>query len=97
VSANGNYAWLQEQQKLNNEWLKKEYPEATKFKITAAKAELFRDENCLHPFSKKQFLVREESFLNIAETEKTVYTEFITREGQFRYGWVKKTDIKVED
>jgi hypothetical protein len=35
--------------------------------------------------------------MNIAETEKTVYTEFITTTGKFIYGWLRKTDVKLVD
>jgi hypothetical protein len=35
--------------------------------------------------------------MNIAETEKTVYTEFITPAGKFVYGWLRKTDVKLID
>jgi len=64
--------------------------------IEARKAEIFQDENGLHPFAKSQYFIRGDKLLSIAETEKTVYTEFFTPAGKFIYGWVKKADIKMD-
>jgi len=95
VSADGEYSKLKVQPVLNNEWLKKEYHQAATMEVTSSKAEIFQDENCLHPFTKKQFFAKGEKLLAIAETEKTIYTEQITSDGKFIYGWLKKTAVKI--
>ena len=82
---------------MNYEWLKKQYYQTPTFKITARKAQVFQDENCLRPFPTGQYFVKDDSLISIAETEKTVYTEFITTAGKFVYGWIKKTDVKIAD
>jgi hypothetical protein len=97
VNADGDYSRLKTQPALNNDWLKKTYFQSPTIIITAKKAELFQDENCRHSFLKSQYFVKDDSLLGIAETEKTVYTEFITPAGKFVYGWLKKTDLKVVD
>ena len=95
VNADGDYARLAKQPVMNNAWLKEVYSQSPSIIITAKKAEIFKDENCRHSFSKSQYFVKDDSLLGIAETEKTVYTEFITPSGKFVYGWLKKTDLKV--
>ncbi len=97
VNADGDYARLKTQPVLNNDWLKKEYHQSPTITITSNKAELFQDENGLRPFTKKQYFVKGDKLLSIAETEKTVYTEFISASGKFIYGWIKKTDVKMMD
>ncbi len=97
VNADGDYARLKTQPVLNNDWLKKEYHQSPTITITSNKAELFQDENGLRPFTKKQYFVKGDQLLSIAETEKTVYTEFISASGKFIYGWIKKTDVKMMD
>jgi hypothetical protein len=97
VSADGEYTKLKVQPLLNNEWLKKEYHQAAAMQVVVTKAEIFQDENCQHPFIKKQFFSKGEKLPAIAETEKTIYTEQITTDGKFIYGWLKKTAVKVVD
>lgn len=95
VNADGDYKKLKIQPVLNNAWLKKEYHQSPALTISASKAELFQDENGLHPFSKPQYFSKGDKLLSIAETEKTVYTEYFTPAGKFIYGWIKKTDLKI--
>ena len=95
VNADGEYKKLKIQPILNNSWLKKEYTQASTVVVTAGKAELFQDENALHSFAPQQSFVKGDKLLSIAETEKTVYTEFITTKGQLMYGWIKKTNLKT--
>ncbi len=95
VNADGDYARLKIQPVLNNAWLKELYFQSSGIIITAKKAELFQDENCRYRFAKSQYFVKGDSLPGIAETEKAVYTEFITPSGKFVYGWLKKTDLKV--
>ena len=95
VNADGDYDRLKIQPVFNNTWLKELYFQSPGIIITAKKAELFQDENCRHSFAKSQYFVKDNSLPGIAETEKTVYTEFITPTGKFIYGWLKKTDLKV--
>ena len=97
VNADGDYTKLKTQPILNNAWLKKEYQQSPTIIITSNKAEVFQDENHLYPFSKKQYFVKGDQLISIAETEKMIYTEFITLPGKFIYGWIKKTDIKLLD
>ena len=97
VNADGDYPKLKTQPVLNNAWLKKEYHQSPAITIASAKAEIFQDENGLLPFTKKKYVVKGAKLISIAETEKTVYTEFITEAGNFIYGWIKKTDIKMVD
>ena len=93
VNADGDYDKLKTQPVFNNAWLKKEYHQSPTFIITTNKAEIFKDENCL--YTANQYFVKGDSLISIAETEKTVYTEFITSTGKFIYGWLKKSAIKI--
>lgn len=95
VNADGEYKKLKTQPALNNAWLKKEYPQAPTIVITAGKAELYQDQNALHPFVPQYYFVKGDKLLNISETKTTVYVEFITVKGQLMYGWIKKTDVKT--
>lgn len=97
VNADGDYEKLKTQPVLNYEWLKTQYVQTPVIVINAKKAELHQDENCLHAFPKAQYFVKGDSLLSIAETEKTIYTEFITAAGKFMYGWLRKTDLKIVD
>lgn len=94
VTPVGAYTRLSPQPALNNQWLKKEYPEAPTISIKEDKAEIFLDENFLSPFTPKQYFVKGESMLGIEQTEKAVYTEFISSTGKFIYGWIKKSAVK---
>lgn len=95
VSADGTFTWLQAQPLLDNKWLRKEYP-STPMVTTAAKAELFQDENCLVPFAPRQFFPKGESLLSIAETSKSIYTEQIPSPGKLIWGWIRKSDLATE-
>ncbi len=95
VNADGDYTKLKTQPALNNAWLKKEYHQSPTIIITSNKAEIFQDENVLYPFAQKQYFVKGDKLLSIGETQKSVYTEFITTTGKFVYGWIKKTDLKT--
>jgi hypothetical protein len=95
VNADGDYAKLKVQPPLNNVWLAEQYPESPKAIITVNKAEVFKDENCL--YTRGYFFKKGESIFNISETEKTIYTEYITPAGKFIYGWIKKTAVTVEN
>lgn len=97
VNADGDYAKLKTQPVFDNGWLKKEYHESPAFIVKANKAEVFQDENGLRPFDKKQYFVKGDKLLSIAETGKTIYTEFITPSGKFIYGWIKKVDLDIKD
>jgi len=97
VNADGDYTLMKSQPVMNYAWLKKQYYQTPTFIITSKKAEIFQDENCLRPFPKSFYFIKDDSLMNIAETEKTVYTEFITTTGKFIYGWLRKTDVKLVD
>jgi hypothetical protein len=36
-----------------------------------------------------------DNILNISDTEKSVYTEYIPSPGKFIYGWIKKTALEL--
>lgn len=95
VQADGLYTKLAVQPTLNNDWLSKEYYNSPRIIIATSKAELYQDENCLHSFVPKKYFNKGENLLSIAETEKSVYTEFIPATGNLTYGWIKKTGIKI--
>jgi hypothetical protein len=97
VNADGDYAKLKVQPLLNNDWLRKEYLYSPTMEVIINKAELYKDENCLYPFEKRHFFIKGDELLRITETEKTVYTEYITSTGKFIYGWMKKTAIQIVD
>ncbi len=94
VHADGEYPRLKAQPVLDNKWLKKEYSQAPLVTAKGEKAEIFQDENCLVPFSPKKYFIKGNSFLNIAETQKSMYTEDIPSPGKFTWGWIRKSDIK---
>jgi len=95
VHADGDYAKLKIQPALNNDWLKKEYPQSPVALVTNNRAEIFQDETCLHSFSPKRYFVKGDKFMSIAETEKCIYTEYIPSPGKFVYGWIKKSEVKL--
>lgn len=95
VSADGDYSWLKPQPVLNNDWLRKEYNQAPNAKVIANKAEIFKDENCINSFSPKKYFMKGDNILNISDTEKSVYTEYIPSPGKFIYGWIKKTALEL--
>jgi hypothetical protein len=95
VNADGDYAKLKIQPPLDNVWLQTQYPESPKAIIITNKAEVFKDDHCL--YSKNYFFKKGESVFTVDETEKTVYTEYITPTGKFIYGWIKKTSVKIEN
>jgi len=95
VSASGEYTWLNKQEILDNEWLEKQYPQATKIKISST-TELYGDPDGYRSFNNKILLAKGNNYLNIAESEKTVYTEFISKDGTLKWGWIRKTAIKVD-
>lgn len=94
VNADGDYTKLKSQPVLNNQWLKKEYPEAATINC-AERTEIFQDENLLHPFVPKQYFSKGDAAPAIVQTEKSIYTEYITPSGKFVYGWVKKSMTKI--
>lgn len=96
VNADGEYARLKTQPVLDNKWLRKEYSSSPMATASSGKTEIFQDENCLVPFSPRKFLGKGETFLSIAETTKSVYTEMIPAPGKFTWGWIKKNDIRTE-
>jgi len=95
VTAGGEYTWLTKQEKLDNEWLEKQYPQATKIKVSST-TELYSDPDGYRSFANKILVAKGNDYLNIAESEKTIYTEFISKEGTLKWGWIRKTAIKVD-
>ncbi len=95
VTADGEYPRLKVQPALNNDWLKKEYGQSPKAVISANKAEIFQDENCMRPFSSKKYFVKGDNIFLIADSDKAIYTEFIPSPGKFVYGWIRKSDLSI--
>lgn len=95
VSAEGKYVKDKVQPVIDNKWLKEQYHQSPMVIVITNKAEVFKDENCLYTAS--QYFVKADTLLSIAETEKTVYTEFITPSGKFIYGWLKKSATKMAE
>jgi hypothetical protein len=95
VTAEADYTWLKSQPSLNNDWLRKEYPESPMATTDKDKVEVFQDENCKMSFTPKAFLSKGNNFLSIADTENSIYTEHYSSPGKFTWGWVKKSDIKI--
>lgn len=93
VNADGEYPRLKIQPVLDNKWLLKEYTSSPMATASSNKAELFQDENCLVPFTPKRHFAKGDSFLSIAETTKSIYTEYIPSPGKFIWGWIKKSEI----
>lgn len=93
VNADGEYTRLKTQPVLDNKWLRQEYSSSPYAIATAGKTELFQDENCLVPFIPKRYFSKGDSFLSIAETVKSIYTEFIPSPGTFIWGWIRKSDV----
>ncbi len=91
VHADGEYKRDIVQPKFDNAWLQKEYYSSPTISLKN-KVQLYKDENCFYP--KSEFFVKGTAILNITENEKNMYTEYITTDGKFMYGWIKKTDIK---
>ena len=96
VNADGDYTYLKQQPVLDNNWLRKEYPSTPMAKASSGKTEIFQDENCLVPFSPKKYFNKGDRFLSIAETTKSVYTEYFTAPGSFLWGWVRKSEVSSE-
>lgn len=90
VNADGDYTRLKVQPVIDNKWLNDQYRESPVITITAKKARLYHDENCR--MEKEGVFVKGNSLLNVAETASTFYTEYITPQGKFMYGWIKKSD-----
>lgn len=95
VNADGDYAKLNPQPVLNNDWLFKEYHQSPQALVIAGKAEVFKDERCLHPYSPAKYFSKNDKVITIAETDKSIYTEYITSSGNFLYGWVKKAALEI--
>ncbi len=93
VTAEGDYPKLEKQPTLDNKWLKEQYNQSPSATVITDKADIYEDEDCYR--SKKQYFVKGDIILAIAETAKSIYTEFITPSGKFVYGWVKKAAIKI--
>jgi hypothetical protein len=95
VTAEASYEWLKTQPVINNEWLKKEYPEAPMATADKDKIELFQDETGMQAFSPRRFFTKGNTFLAIAENDNFIYTEHFLAPGKFTWGWIKKDNVKL--
>ena len=94
VHADGEYKFDKTQPVFNNELLQKEYFMSPIAEVVTTKTQLFSDENCL--YAKTQYFVKGDLIISIAENNKNLYTEYITPQGKFVYGWLHKSDIKIK-
>ena len=94
VHADGEYTFAKVQPKLDNAWLQKEYYSSPTMEVIKNKAQLYSDENCL--YAKSQYFIKGSTLLSIAENKTSIYTEFITPDGKFMYGWLNKKDVKIK-
>jgi len=92
VHADADYPKLKAQPVIDNKWLNDQYHESPILAISSKKALLYHDENCR--MQKEGSFAKGISLLNISETENTFYTEYISPQGKFMYGWIKKADTK---
>lgn len=92
VHADGEYTFDKLQPTMNNVWLKKEYYSSPSIEVINSKAQLYSDENCF--YKKSQNFLKGNILLSIAETKTSIYTEYITPEGNFIFGWLRKIDVK---
>lgn len=93
VVADGEYPRLPNQPLPNNNWLKEQYSQSPVATVITEKAELYEDED---GFRKKPFQFKKgDTMLSIAEGKQTFYTEYITPEGKFVFGWLKKSTVKT--
>lgn len=95
VYADGDFPWLKKQPKINNAWLRHEYSQSPRAKVTAAKAVIYKDEKCMAPYNPGKYFIKGDELVAIAESGKSIYTEYITPSGKLVYGWVLKTDLLI--
>lgn len=95
VYADGDFPWLKKQPQLNNAWLRREYSQSPRARVTATKAVIYKDEKCMVPYTPGKYFIKDDELLAIAESGKSIYTEFITPSGKLVYGWVLKKDIQI--
>ena len=95
VTAEADYTWLKNQPDLNNDWLRKEYPESPMAVADKDKVEVFQDQGCAVSFSPKLYFTKGNTFLSIADTEHAIYTEHFTSPGKFIWGWMRKGEVKI--
>lgn len=94
VHADGEYSFAKVQPKLDNVWLQKEYYSSPTMEVVKNKTQLYSDENCL--YAKTQYFIKGTRLLSIAENKTSIYTEFVTPDGKFIYGWLNKKDVKIK-
>lgn len=95
VNADGEYTLLKDQPVFDNTWLENEYKQSPVATIKVNTANIYQDENCLHPFTPRKYFAKMTRLLSIAETKSTIYTEYIPSPGKFIWGWIKKTDVTI--
>lgn len=95
--ADGEYTWLAKQPKIDNAWLRTQYPHAPTMKVEIELAQMYADQDGLQSFTPKRMMMKGDTFLAIAETDVAVYTEIIRPDGTLSHGWLRKKDIKMKD
>ncbi len=60
--------------------------------IKSSKAFIYKTATDQQPT--KQYFIKGDTILNLAEEEGWIYTEYISARGKFISGWIKKTDIQ---
>lgn len=94
VHADGEYKFAKLQPTFNNAWLQKKYYSSPTIEVVKNKSQVYSDEKCL--YLKSQSFIKRTNLLSITENKTSIYTEFITPEGKFIYGWINKSDVKVK-
>ena len=92
VYADGDFKRKKKQPIINNAWLKNQTPGATGYTVTAEKTMIY--ENAKLTKAKKQYFIKGDVLLNVDENDNAIYTEFITANGKFIYGWIKKSELE---
>ena len=90
VYADGKYL-KRNATRLTGKGLEKIYSTYSRYRIQPAKAYLYEDGK--GAVIKKQYFVRGDTVVAVAETPRFIYTEFISASGKFIYGWLKKSEL----
>lgn len=92
VYADGDFAWMKPQQKLDNKWLLSQYPGSAMATIKNSNIRIYKDELC----QKVSGLTLPKGTVvpQIALEEEAFYTEYINAQGKLVLGWIKLSDNK---
>lgn len=94
VTADGDFTKDKVQPTFNNAWLKKQYYMTPSAVVSVESAQLYADATCQN--AKPQSFNKGDVLLSIADNTSTFYTEYITEQGKFIYGWLFKSAVKLK-